>query len=103
MKCLCQNGLQSFGQLVLLGLGFGQVTAQGGEVGLDLRLGAGGTDHHGGAAFQAENQHIGGGQAGLLGLLVVGDLGDPVARDVLGRLIASPTKAFAETCPPNSN
>ena len=51
-----EQGLQSGSQGVLLSLGLSQILAQGGEVGLDLGLGAGGTDDDGGAAFQGVDQ-----------------------------------------------
>ena len=85
---LCQDGLNGSSQGILLGLGLGQILAQGGEVGLDLRLGAGGTDHHSRTVLQCVDQHVGSRQAGLLGLLVVGDLDHLVAGQLGGRVAA---------------
>ncbi len=76
---LLQDGLNGSSQCILLGLCFGQILAQRGEVGLDLRLGAGGADHDGGTILQRVDQDVGRGQTGLFGLLVVGDLDDLVA------------------------
>ena len=45
---LSKNGGKSSGKLLLLRFGFGQVAAQGGVVGLDLGLRAGGADDDGG-------------------------------------------------------
>ena len=70
------------------GLGLGEVLALGGEVGLDLRLSAGGTHDNRRAAFQRVDQDVGSGQAGLLGLLVVHDLDDLVTGKVLRRVDA---------------
>ena len=77
-----EDGLQGSGQNVLLSLGLGQILAQGGEVGLDLGLGAGGTDDDGGAAFQGVDQDVGCRQAGCGGVSIVNDLGDSVAADL---------------------
>ena len=60
LRELLQDGLDGSGQSILLGLCFSQVLAQGGEVGLDLRLSAGGTHHDGSAIFQRVDQHVGG-------------------------------------------
>ena len=70
MPDLRQQGLAGLGQLFLLGLGLGEVLALGGKVGLDLRLGAGGTHDNRRAAFQRVDQDVGGGQAGLLTVTV---------------------------------
>ena len=63
-----KDGLQRFGKGILLSLGFGKILAQGGKVGLDLGLGAGGTDDDRGAAVQGVDQHVGRGQAGFGGV-----------------------------------
>ena len=46
-----EDGLQSVGENLFLCFGFRQILAQSGEIGLDLRLGAGGTDHDGSAVL----------------------------------------------------
>ena len=76
-----QDGLQSGGQNLLLSLSLGQILTQSGEVGLDLGLGAGGTNDNSCAAFQSVDQNVCCGQAGLFGLLVVNDLDNLVAAD----------------------
>ena len=84
---LREDGGKGRSQRVLVGLCFLEVDALGGVVRLDLRLGAGGTDHDGLAVFKAVGEDVGLRKTGLFGFEVVGDLRDRDAGDVLRRVL----------------
>ena len=83
-----EDGLAGFGEGVLLRLGLTEIRALGGEVGLDLGLGAGGAHDDGGAVLQLVDEDVCLGQTGLLGLCIVRDGDDGDASKVLRGVLA---------------
>ena len=80
--CCCQR--------ILLCLGFCQIFSECSKIGLDLRLGSGGTNDDLCAAFQLVHQNIGCRESCLLRLLIISYLHYRIIAELCRRILAQP-------------